>query len=340
LDFHAEEGAYHALPLGKTTCRYVFFPGCRLGESNPQYVLSPARYLLDEYKAGICLGCCGVPALWAGESERFREHTDGIRAIWEAMGRPVFIFACPYCRKVFAEHVSEISGISLYELLSKAKIPPFSHLSETFSVFDPCAARDDETARACVRSIVAESGSVVKEQPEANRCCGFGGHMQIANPDLYETIVSTRVSAEESPYLVYCANCLDAFTLQGKVCVHVLDMVFGTCGDHIVPNLGERREHALFVKGELMNVYENREFQPRARAWDGMELLIGEAVQREMDDQFIMADDVKEAIWTAEKLGGVNFMTRITAPPSAVWQNRWSHIGFIIRRCRRACMRC
>ena len=55
---------------------YVFFPGCRMGSSNPEYVMQTYRYLTAALKGGvgIAVACCGAPAEWSGKKSDDAEN--------------------------------------------------------------------------------------------------------------------------------------------------------------------------------------------------------------------------------------------------------------------------
>jgi Fe-S oxidoreductase len=84
---------------------YLFFPGCQLGGSDPEYVIRSADYLNNLLHGGVAvmLGCCGAPARWAGDEDRQREVTDTLREHWTSLGSPKVIVACPTCKKVLAK---------------------------------------------------------------------------------------------------------------------------------------------------------------------------------------------------------------------------------------------
>jgi hypothetical protein len=245
--------------------------------------------MLEDHGAGVVLNCCGAPALWAGEREMFEAHTAELRSVWESFGEPVFIFACPYCAKVFAEYMPDIRGISLYELLadaqpsgadasvsaehnsgaSDASVPGAADAgtaggqteSLRYAVFDPCAARAcGGAAGEAVRRLARGAGIDTEELGEGVRCCGWGGHMGAPNPELYETALDSLTALSDRPYLVYCANCEDALRRKGKECTHILDIVASCrpdkeCGTDI-PHLQEKRARALELKRELASLFE------------------------------------------------------------------------------------
>ena len=303
MDFAASAGSFVSAPAGKTACEYVFYPGCQLGASNPEHVLRSYRFLSEKYDAGIFLGCCGAPAYWAGDEARLRANAEKIRKHWSDLGKPAMVFACATCERVFSLFLPEIKGISLYELLADAEgILPVRPFTEA-AVFDPCAARDDRGMQSGVRRLAARAGVILEELREPNRCCGYGGHMRIANPALYDEITRNRAEASPKPYIVYCANCREVFASEGKECAHILDMVFGLDTDLRVPSLQEKRDNSLKTKQELMKRHWNMDFKRDAQEWDVLTLTISQTLQESLDKKLLSADDLKEAIWLAERSG-------------------------------------
>ncbi len=303
MDFATSEGSFASAPKGKETCEYVFYPGCQLGASNPKHVLKSYGFLSEEYDAGVFLGCCGAPAYWAGDEARMRANIEKIKQIWSAMKRPTFIFACATCESLFRKFLPEISGISLYELLAEADaITPARAFPEA-AVFDPCSARNDNRMQSGVRNLAGKAGIALEELREKNRCCGHGGHIRIANPELYDEMSQNRVELSAKPYIAYCANCKEVFVSKGKECVHILDMVFGLKTEPRVPGLQEKRDNSLKVKKELMKKTRNIDFKPETHEWDALTLVISEGIRKSMEKKLISAADLKETIWLAEKSG-------------------------------------
>jgi Fe-S oxidoreductase len=351
-------GAFHALPEGKPSCAYAFFPGCKLGSRDPGQTAKAAAALLRGTGAGIVLDCCGAPAYWAGENEIFRTQLDRVRNIWAEMGHPVFVFACAYCMRLFSEFLPEISRVSLYELLldcgagtdaeAKAALesrggsgradelspcvasdPGVSHDTEesapcVFGIFDPCVSGGFPEMRAAVRALARNAGAQLSELSEEGRCCGFGGHMRTANPELFDLILDRRASENDAPYLVYCANCADSFELAGKESRHILDLLFGhgeqrpeclpggpTAAEGAIPatfgrgeqrpgSLQDRRDNALSAKQRLVALYGMRTVPPEPKPWDEIAVNIPQEMFADLDKRLIMTDDIREAIWAAE----------------------------------------
>ncbi|MCE5252996.1 MAG: FAD-dependent oxidoreductase [Actinomycetia bacterium] len=300
MDFATGEGAFASPPRGRPACEYAFYPGCQLRASNPEHVLRSYEFLRQTRGAGITLGCCGAPAYWAGDEARLQANIEETRRQWSGLGRPTLVFACATCEGLFRLFMPEIPRVSLYELLADSEtIRPVAPFAEA-AVFDPCAARDDHSMEAAVRNLAGKAGVALEELKERNRCCGHGGHIRIANPDLYDEITRNRAEAGAKPYIVYCANCREVFALRGKECVHILDVALGLTADSRVPTLEEKRNNSLRVKRELMKQTQDIDFEPERREWESLTLVIDDELQKEMEEKLISALDLKEAIWRAE----------------------------------------
>lgn len=303
MDFAVSEGSFVSAPKGKQTCDYAFFPGCQLGALNPEHVLKSYEYLSEKYDAGLFLHCCGAPAYWAGDEKRLQSNIDQLRQCWNDMGQPTLVFACATCQIMFGMFLPEIKRVSLYELLAeREEFSPAGVFTEA-AVFDPCASRNAQDMQLAVRKIAGKAGVSVEEFRERNRCCGYGGHIRVANPALYDEITHNRAAASEKPYIVYCANCREVFVARGKECAHILDLVFGLEPGQKLPTLAEKRENSLQVKKELLKTKWDLDFEPETHDWDQLTLVISDEIQQSMEQKLISAAELKEAIWRAESTG-------------------------------------
>jgi Fe-S oxidoreductase len=409
MDFVTQQASCAIPPKQKGA--YAFFPGCKLGGYTPSRVRASTRFLTERYGAGVVLDCCGAPAYWAGEEEKHAAHVKTLLDVWERIGNPNFVFACPYCEMMFERFAPEIGRISLYELLAdradedaerssprapggevnEAGLPAFATLRRggdktdvplpagkaqagarlplpaaqeqagarlplpatqeqagarlptsaapnRAAVFDPCAAPRQSAAGGAVRRLAAATNISLGELPEQGRCCGFGGHMRAANPALYDEMTGNRAGMDETPYIVYCANCEDAFLRRGKDCIHAIDLAFGLPAEHEkdapdmqaqhekdapdiqaqhikdapdiqtqyikdAPDLQTQRDRLLGLKADLLRSSAGETFAPAPMPWDGVDARFGSDILTEMDENLILKNDVKEAIWTAEANG-------------------------------------
>ena len=62
--------------------------------------------------------------------------------------------------------------------------------------------------RDAVTRLAEKAGCHTVALPERDNCCGFGGHIRLANPTLYSEITEHRAAERKLPYIVYCANFL------------------------------------------------------------------------------------------------------------------------------------
>jgi Fe-S oxidoreductase len=293
MDFAAGDGALTIPGTGN----YVFFPGCRLGAVNRDYVRKSYAVLRETLGAGLVLNCCGIPAWWAGEQKKFEAHLAPLREIWEKRGKPVFIFACASCEKTFRRFLPEIPVRSLYELLPPARAAKSG--LPLASVFDPCAAARFPELREAVRTLVTAGGTALTDFSSEGKCCGYGGHMRLANPALHDRIVADRTASSEAPFAVYCTNCRETFRAAGKEAVHVLDLYFGlSTGD---TTLEEKRQNAVALKRELMEMEKMGDFTVPAQPWDDLTVSVPPELVRKMERILVPLRDVKRVLWTAER---------------------------------------
>ena len=305
MEFHTIEASLIAAPRGaiEGKCRYVFYPGCQLGANEPEHVLKTYGILSSSMDCGIYLGCCGAPAHWAGDQDRFNKNLESIRNVSKALGDPVFIFACSTCETVFSENLPEIPRTSLYQvLMDAAALKPDSNFREA-AIFDPCAARDNVDMMASVRSLAVKSGIQLEELPERNRCCGYGGLIRGGNPGMFEKLSKHRADMSDKPYIVYCSNCQNVFRPLGKKCVHILDIALGLPAVDDTPLISERRSNSIHIKTVLSRELKNEVYTPEPQLWDEVKLVIDTDLAVKIDKKLISEEDIKEAIWRAETSG-------------------------------------
>ena len=296
LDFNGDAGFY----ASPGTCEQVFFPGCQLTASKPVQTLGAWHFLRERLDAGVILGCCGAPAVWAGDQARQGANLDKLRSAWEAMGRPEIIAACATCADMLRRQLPEAKLRTLYEVLDGENAPVTALPYGEAAIFDPCAARRDDLLHRSVLSLTEKAGCKAEELHDRGNCCGYGGHIRLANPELYQQITEHRAGESDKPYVVYCANCLEVFRAQGKPAVHVLDAVFPGGGAE-TPSLERKRKNTLEVKGEIMETLEGKTFVPEAAPWDGLKLEITDSARANMEEKLITDSDVAEAVFTAEQ---------------------------------------
>jgi Fe-S oxidoreductase len=292
-------------PLGHSRSRYLFFPGCQLGASDPRYVSASYRFLLERWPdTALMLACCGAPADWAGDAPLVREATDRLRDQWNALGRPRAVFACPTCRQMLARHLPELEGVFLYELALEQGLVPPGDAQTAASVFDPCASRDQPALQRSVRTLAGRAGFRLEPLPMEGRmaqCCSWGGQVAVAYPPYARHTAQRRVAAGGSPYITYCSNCRDVFAAAGKPVWHILDLLFGLNGsDRVPPTVTERRANRAMLKRQVLAEFWG---ETAAMEEDPMPLTIAPELRRKLDAERLLETDVAAVIGHCETSG-------------------------------------
>ena len=309
---HAIQEAHLARkPIGVSASSMVFFPGCQLGASDPRYVVESYQWILDHNPdTALWLSCCGVPAIWAGDEDGTKRVVSELKKDWEYMGSPEVIFACPTCKKTFAEYFPEIKGKFLFEWMAETGIVPRRELcGDSYAVFDPCASRHDLKLQMAVRELSKRAGAQLESLPGEGaeaRCCSWGGHVSIANPDYAKKQTALRIEQSQLPYIAYCSNCRDIFSDAGKSCVHILDILFDL-GDaeQQRPSCTKRRANRRTLKENVLQKFWNEKISPNQNK--RIHLLIDEALEVKMSHDQILEEDAAAAIEYCEKTGRTIF---------------------------------
>ena len=303
---------------GTRQSSYLFFPGCQLCASAPDQVARVYEFLRGKLAGGVALmlGCCGAPAHWSGRQEDFAAVLARWKATWMELGRPKPVLACATCLKMFKESVPEANGVSLWEIMEQTGLPEAGiyRPAGPLAIHDPCTTRDDPAVQAAVRRLIERLETRAEELAlgrERTECCGFGGLMQNANPDLARTVTETRGRRSASDYLAYCAMCRDSLAAVGKRTLHLLDLLFP---DPAVtdpaarprPGWSRRRENRERLKTNLLRALWN---EPGGEADDGaadVALILSPEVDAILDSRRILEENVRGVIRQAEN-GGSRF---------------------------------
>ncbi|TGE39324.1 FAD-dependent oxidoreductase [Desulfosporosinus fructosivorans] len=311
MEFAHSDQAYVLIsPESGEKSRYMFFPGCQLGASEENYVLRAYGFLKELYNdTSLLVGCCGVPADWAGDEGIRDTVQNNILQEWSKMGEPTVILACPTCMKTFTRYLPQIKIVSFYKIM--VEHPRFEWKAKgkgkTISVFDPCASRYDRAMQADIRKLITEAGFQIEELSHNGteaRCCSFGGHIHAANPELVKKITTDRIGENNNPYVTYCSNCRDTFASEGKACSHILDILFDIGSpERLAPNLSQRRRNRVAFANKLKGngIVEGGTDHKLERA----NLEIPSELMKTMNDYLILEEDVLAVIEHCEATGNV-----------------------------------
>jgi glutamate synthase (NADPH/NADH) small chain len=298
---------------GCQTSAHAFFPGCQLCASAPEQVEAVYAHLQStlEDGLGLILGCCGAPAHWAGQRTRFDDQAAHIKRQWEQLGQPRLILACSSCLQIFKKHLPMIATDPLWSVL--AAHPPAVSApapSHPMAIHDPCTTRHEDELRDSVRQLAQQAGIGVEELTlgrDNTECCGFGGLMLNANPDLAGEVVRRRANRHDTDYLAYCAMCRDNLAAAGKRVIHLLDLFFPDPrqDDPALrprPDWTQRQENRARLKARLLEQLWN-EVPDTMEPHQSIKLDIAPEVTERLDQRRILVEDLQRVIQHAEATG-------------------------------------
>lgn len=276
---------------------YLFFPGCQSISSDPEQVLAAYAWLRQgDADSGILLSCCGVSAEWEGDAEGLQRNLLRIRRVWEEAGRPSLVMNCPTCLRVFRKYAPDIPVISIYELLAARGLPAQAEvLPDPHYLFHPCASQDDPVLRRAALQVAAACSSAPVETADIAACCGLGGHIYPAAPEIASAMLEKARDRSPLPYLAYCANCRNLFRHTGKECRHLLDVVFHIAPAQRPPHIHELQDNRRRLLARLRGATEQA--PPDYRSHFSQELL------EKMDRDLLSAKDAYDLVEKARFSG-------------------------------------
>ena len=300
---------------GFEASKTAFLPGCQLSASSPDHVARAYEHLCKILPdgVGLILECCGAPARWAGNDEKFQAAICSLEAAWSSLGEPRLITACSSCFKTLKEHLPHIPVEPLWPHLLPAvpSSPIHDPASRTVAIHDPCSTRGVSEVEGSARTLLGQLGVNLIELNPAGQttCCGYGGLQLFANPALADKTVTRRASQSDADFVTYCAMCRDRFAHQGKRAIHILDLIFPT-GDSRTeaddpaerpdPGFSRRQENRARLKTKLLrDVWMEQE----STMEPSVELLISEDILKLLENRMILVEDVRRTIEAAEKTG-------------------------------------
>lgn len=308
---NGEDASLFISPAGDNCCEYIYFPGCQVGASEPEYVLRSYEWLCKNVseKTALSLRCCGAPAHWAGDKTSHEDALSKIMIEWNESGKAVFILSCPNCAQMLENSAPEIKTVSIWNIMAEFIAERPQRNLGTVSVFDPCASKYDPKTQQNVRALIRSSGYEIKELEcawEWARCCGYGGLAYSSNPGLVERIASHNIKLGELEFVTYCSNCRDSFAGHKKPSRHVFDILFFDDDSRKLrepPDLTQRRKNRVSLKEKLSNLTEGLKFEAKMKPYDDIELTMSTEVKNKLNHRLILEDNIKQLIYDAEMSG-------------------------------------
>jgi Fe-S oxidoreductase len=297
-----------AIPEGYTKSEYAFFPGCQLGASDTRYVTETYRFLLQHKPdTALLLGCCGAPAVWAGNQSLHQQVLAKLREDWQVLGKPKMIFACPTCRKMFGEYFPEMESSVLYDLLLEWGITTAKNGGgAVISVFDPCSSRYQPELQQNIRTLAKQANYQLQPllyELERAKCCSWGGQISIANPPYAKWMVENRIGESDTPYLTYCTNCRDIFANTGKPVLHILDILFDLNDwQRKPPTVSERRRNRGKLKHSVLWEFWHQEPEEE-KMESNAKLVMSQELKEKLNRELLLEEDVLVVIEACEASG-------------------------------------
>lgn len=215
---------------------YGFMPGCSLPSYSPEAVVKTVEWLGTQFpKFATVLKCCGKPTKSIGQHDLFEKRFHELEKDFHDVNVDVVVSACQNCY-LLVKGNSRFETKSLWELMPKLGMPEGTRgkgkgSDIVFSIHDSCPTRDEPAIHDGIRWILKELGYKFKDSEhsrENTRCCGFGGMIVPANPDLAKRVMQRRLETLETPDVVaYCAACRSSLLQVEGRSWHILDLLWG-----------------------------------------------------------------------------------------------------------------
>ncbi|OPJ56237.1 (Fe-S)-binding protein [Alkalithermobacter paradoxus] len=216
--------------------RYGFMPGCSLPSYSPEAVVKTISYLKSVFpEFSAVQKCCGKPTKAVGQYDLFKERFADLQRDMDDVNIEEMIVACQSCKLTFDE-ASPTPTHSLWEILPIIGLPEevrnkAKDSDVVFTIHDSCSTRHLTALHDGVRWILDELGYKYVESKysrEKTRCCGFGGMVVPANPEVAQKVMKRRVETLDSEYVVvYCSACRSSILKGGSKAWHILDLIWG-----------------------------------------------------------------------------------------------------------------
>ena len=296
---------------GTEESEYVFFPGCQLAASDPDGVAAAYADLRARLgNVGLLLRCCGAPADWAGRVPLFEESVADLREAWQSMGSPKIIASCPTCLKTLRAGLPDAEIVSHWSVLRVLGLPEGAgSAAGTLAVNDPCAARHDRVLREDVRALL-EQASVSTVEPELTgeltECCGWGGLLAEANPELGMKVSERRAMARQEDFITYCVMCRDMIARTGKRAMHVFDLLYPRGQDPAArpsPGYSARRENRVRLKESLLRDLWRENDGPASEPYESVKAAFTDAAAATIEERRILISDVQKVLHHARETG-------------------------------------
>ncbi|MEA5151681.1 MAG: 4Fe-4S dicluster domain-containing protein [Oscillospiraceae bacterium] len=281
---------------GFERCEYVLFPGCQADAIAPATVYAAYRDLSVRLGGGVgvLLGCCGAIADWAGRDAMYGDVKKQLAESLAALGSPTVIACCPTCEKTLRSQGISVTGI--WDVLEAIGLPEGGRaLDRPAAMHDSCGARGNAQTQRAVRDIARRLGCTIVETEysgDRSPCCGYGGLVQYANPEVAGELARSCLDGSDTPYISYCMACRDRLAREGRESRHILELVYGESAA-AAPDISEKRSNRLALKRRMLEEIWKEAGEPMQRDFDVT--YTPEAAEM-MDGRMILRSDVERTL--------------------------------------------
>ncbi|MBO7667529.1 MAG: NAD(P)-binding protein [Firmicutes bacterium] len=304
MEHALSERAFLARPAPNGHTGYAFFPGCQLTASDREYAVKGFELLLKaQPDSGLLLACCGAPAYWAGDEELRQKVDARLLSAWEELGRPTLVLACASCGRQLGRALPQIPWVDLWSLLKE--LPPAAYRGR-FALADPCSAQSDPAWHEDVTAVLDKLGvdyEPLYDETGQAACCGYGGDIEGALPELKEKMAARRLELSPLPYLCYCANCRDIYTNRGKEAWHLLDLFLDRTDPRPAPDLTCRRRNREEGRSILLKRFWGEDAPAPEPENAHIRLDISPDIRAVLDRERLTEDDLRRVLDYAERTG-------------------------------------
>jgi hypothetical protein len=232
-----------------------------------------------------------------------------LRGEWERLGSPRIIAACPTCLKTLRQWLPEAEILSHWSVLRAMGLPEGARPGgASLTLGDPCSARHDTATRDDVRALLHRMGADVVEQElggELAQCCGFGGLLAEANPELGQAVAQRRADEIAGDFVTYCAMCRDRIARTGKGAMHLYDLIYPrgeVSGSRPAPGYSDRRENRIRLRQRLLRELWSTE-GGEAEPHEAVRVAFTDECARLMEERRILRSDVQKVLHHALATG-------------------------------------
>jgi len=209
----------------KSGLKVAFFVGCLLDKVFPKVATDIVR-ILNYYEVNVIIpssqGCCGIPALSAGDHLTFNRLveyslnqfdpsgfdylvtgcatcTATIKKFWPAMFKPASEDQAVAVRQI-AEKTYDINQFLVDIIGVKDSDKAEQHAARPIVTYhDPCHLRKTLNVYSEPRRVIQSNTAYsFKEMPDADTCCGMGGSFNLTHYTLSTDIGKKKVASIES----------------------------------------------------------------------------------------------------------------------------------------------